>query len=144
LLANKVAHKFESALGRNIAHMPIINTVDLGVSRNHSINADRRTRAWRAVRATMDAIAASIGGYPIADFDYAKIVRAAELLELARTAREKAFRNEIELADVVRLENAAQRALRQLVVTPSKSRSSDLANRVAALTGRVVAKERLP
>jgi hypothetical protein len=74
-------------------------------------------------------------GKKVSPVEMAKIARAAELLILAAEARSKFLRNKSDdLTSVVRIENAAQRALGALGAARSKkATTSSLAERIASL-----------
>lgn len=96
---------------------------------------DRRTRLGRALTRAHTALLRDIGDREVSPIDMARINRAAELMVLAAEARARLLRMESDdFSAVVRIENAAQRALRRLGDVKTEKRSLTLRERLAALS----------
>jgi hypothetical protein len=96
---------------------------------------DGRTRLGRAIKRATAAMLHDVGGNEISTAEMATIQRAAELLVLAGEARARLLRMESDdLSAVVRIENAAQRALQRLGDVRTQRRSPSLHERLASLS----------
>ncbi|MBN8982059.1 MAG: hypothetical protein J0I29_12405 [Rhizobiales bacterium] len=94
---------------------------------------DRRTRAWRGVRVLSNLLVEAAGSQAT-PVEIAKIERAAELLTIARTARERALAGiDADLHAIARLENTAQRALQSLA-TNKDDASISLRDRIQSIS----------
>lgn len=99
---------------------------------------DRRTRLGRALTHASAAILRDMEDKAISPIDMARINRAAELMVLAAEARARLLRMESDdFSTVVRIENAAQRALQRLGDVKTQKRSLSLRERLAALSPSV-------
>lgn len=97
---------------------------------------DGRTRAARAIRSTVRALMAERSLSTFSYLEMAKIERAAQLLVLAESSRANALTQPADLDAIVRIENAAQRALRSLPAPHMRERPISITDHVTALMSR--------
>lgn len=96
---------------------------------------DRRTRRSRDVRSTVAILRGLVSKEScLTGFEFLVVERAAELLVIAKEAREGALKHlPDDLTNIVRIERAAQKALEALSQVISASGGADIRERLLSL-----------